>query len=555
VDSFKKFLSKFNQKNNAEVPNQSYGTSENELAACEETIYAYVHRRSKISPHELIDALQKIAKTGVSALVYAVTQLAAHPDGRVRRQAWKTIEALLIDIPCSALPAIGYEMRRQGVDIEAHFQGAEMDTPAKALGMLTFNKNGYIRENALKELIHRFDGQELPFIIIAANDWVGNIHVLATEALEKRANKQYAPYLAENTALFKWLWGTGRHEFGSLRTNIEALVAETLTRSDLPGIFSTTSERAIWFYAYKLAVDAPKRPTSEYDQLIDYGISFPDSRIQNFAAEQVLKGKLPEKIQDYLPRFLKHSSPQVRRETLRWIVENKWDSYENTLLSCLFDRSLAVRLLAQHYMEKSKIIPLYLENLNSQVYPIDSTLLGLIEMHAEVPKEAVEPFLSHQNRKARAAAYSILLRDPLSNHEQTALRALSDKSGYCNRVAVKYLRGERGLLSSEQLWNLYSPDGPATKTRAILSAISNLGTWKSLEYLLLAKASARADLQDYLDCFIENWKLNYKEKLSNEQFEQCMSAIEKCESLISTSKRKHFEFLLKTNLGKDEIQN
>lgn len=544
MESFKQFLSKFNPKNDINDPRPSYHTSEDEIAACEATIYAYVHRDSKVSAPQLIDALHGITKSGIAALVYAVTQVAAHPDGRVRRQAWKTIEALLVDVPCSALPAIGYEMRRQGVDLDRYFQGAEMDMPAKAIGMLTFNKNGFIRENALRELMHRFDGKELPFIIIAANDWVGNIHVLATEALEKRANKQYAPYLAENLALFRWLWETKRHEFGLLRTNIEALISETLSRSDLPGIFSTDPDRRSWFYAFKLALEAPNRSVSEFDQLIDYGISIRDIRIQTFATERALKQFSPEKLGAYIPRLLEHSLPQVRREALRWTVDNKWDNYENTLETCLFDRSISVRLLAQYCMEKSKIIPLYLENLRTQAFPIDATLRGLVEMKAEIPKEVLEPFLAHQSSKVRAAAYTILLNENSSNTEQLTLKAISEKSGYCTRVALKFLRHNRHTLNADQLWELYSPDAPIANTRAVLNALANLGSWRSLEYLFLAKKSARSEIQDNLDYFISKWEVVPKDKLSSEQFERCMSAIAKCKGLIAPDRIKHFEFVL-----------
>lgn len=544
MDSFKKFISKFNPKNDVNDPAPSYRTSVDEIAVYEATIYAYAHRDSKVSPHQLIDALNGITKSRITALVYAVTQLAAHPDGRVRRQAWKTIESLLVDVPCSALPAIGYEMRRQGVDLDRYFQGAEMDMPAKAIGMLTFNKNGFIRENALRELMHRFDGKELPFIIIAANDWVGNIHVLATEALEKRANKQYAPYLAENLALFRWLWDTKRHEFGLLKTNIEALIAENLTASELPGIFSTDPDRRSWFYAYKLAIEAPGRSATEFDQLVDFGISVRDIRLQTFATEKALKQFSPEKLSAHIPRLLQHSSPQVRREALRWTVEHKVDSYENTLKHCLFDKSLSVRLLAQYYMEKSKIIPLYIDNLHTQVFPIDATLRGLVEMKADIPKEVVEPFLSHRNSKVRAAAYTILLNDASSNLEQLALKAISEKSGYCTRVALKFLRHNRHTLNADQLWELYSPDAPIANSRAVLNALANLGSWRSLEYLFLAKTSARSELQDNVNYFIGKWGLVPKDKLSNEQFERCKIAIAKCVGLIAPDRIKHFEFVL-----------
>lgn len=559
MDSFRNFLKKFrtNERDDSnQTPDESAETTPTQAKTRNayplESAAGVLYRHKagqKHSTKALVEALKIIEDAGKPMHVTLVTAYCVHPDFAVRKQAWNAVEALMRHSPVHLLPSLSIKMRSAGLDIEKDFKGIERDMPVTVVGMLSFNGNGFIREAALKQLVHRFDGKELPFIIIAANDWVASIHVQAARALEKRANKGYAPYLAENLALFQWLSRSGRHQFGRLLTDIEDLITPLLSMSDLPGLFANTSERKFWRYAFRLSIADQNKSPEEFDKLLELGLQLNDSVIQQLSATTALNLLSRERLNYFIPLLLQHDVPQVRREALRWIVENKWENFEEQTNIALFDKSLSVRLLAQYYTDKTKIIPLYEQNLNEKKFSLEGTLRGLLDIKAQVASEKIEPFLLHSNSKVRAIAYSLLLRETSANEQRLVVQALSDRSGYCTRVALNYLRTNRQLMSADQLWNLFSPNGPITNTRAVLNAIANLGTWRSLEYLLLARLSVQPELEENLDYFINKWSLHYSEKkLSSEQHERLMKALSDGKASIPSEKRQQFEFMIRASL-------
>ena len=559
MDSFKNFLSKLTGRNNSDSTSSDEAKQLRQATSNEKTLYflesaegildLHLKGTKKYSSKDLIDAIKSLAEAGTMMHVPTLTGFCVNPDFNVRKQAWTAVDSLLRDTPIHMYPLISSYMREQGVLVESTFKGIERDMPVAVVGMLSFNRNGFVREVAMKDLVQRFDGKELPFIIIAANDWVANIHVLAAEALNKRTAKHYAPFLTENLALFQWLSRSGRHQFGRLLTDIEDLIAPLLTVSDLPGLFANTSERKFWRYAFKLSISDQSKSPEEFDKLLKLGLQLNDSVIQQLSATTALNVLSRERLNGLIPLLLRHEVPQVRREALRWIVENKWENFEEQTKIALFDKSLSVRLLAQYYTDKTKIIPLYEQNLEEKKFSLEGTLRGLLDMKVQIASEKIEPFLHHSNSKVRAIAYSLLLRETAANEQQLVVQALSDRSGYCTRVALNYLRANRQIMSADQLWNLFSPNAPTTNARAVLNAIANLGTWRSLEYLLLARLSVQPELEENLDYFINKWSLHYSEKkLSSEQHERCMKALSDCNALVPSEQRKQLEFMLRGSL-------
>ncbi len=564
MDSFRNFLNRFKQQDKQNAQTAGTGNdSENpgnisesddsadSLSTCAAVIYQHVRGTRKASSSALIGALKSLEQIGTPALIHLAYPLCVDKEQGVRKQAWQTIEALLRDTPIHRLPSFSFLLRKECGSVMENFNGVERSMPLKVVGLLSFNRSGFVREAAVRELVARFDGKELPYIILAANDWVANIHVLATEALEKRANKQYAPYLVENLSLLRRLWLSGRHLFGKLQEDVENLVSAEIGISDLPGLFSIDPERQLWIYAYRLAIEAPDKSVEEIDELIKFGLHFKDMRIQQIAASKALKRFSPEKLQQFVPVLLQHHLPQIRREGLRWVVDNKWDDYKKTLVKSLFDRSMSVRLLAQFHTEHSKCLSMYEENLREQKFPLEATLRGLYEIKASIARDYIESFICHDSGKVRAAAFSLLLQSKPSDVQKIIMRELSDPSAYCAKEAFNFLRGNRELLSAADLWELLNSVDSIRGKKTSISAMARLGKWQSLEYLFLAKSCISPDLQVYLDQYLSDWSRSYNYsfiKLTKEEYERCMDAIAKCDCLVSSETRRTFELILKDNL-------
>lgn len=521
-----------------------------QIADCDRIICQHLHSKQKVSAEALREALTTIENLGDANYIYTVTQLCCYFDLSVRKQAWRTIEKLLELVPVEALTTISYEMRKLRINVIEAQNSIDSTFPTKVLGLLSFNHSGYVREAAIQELVKRFDGSELSFIILRAHDWIPTIHVLATRNLEKRTTPQYANYLVKNLSLLRRLWHSGRHTFGRLQSDIENLVLEALDLESLSKILNC-SDRNLSHYIYNLCLASSGMPVSDKNNLVKIGLSTNDFRIQQIAADTALKEFSNEKLGTFIPELLKHHLPTVRTETLRWVVEKKWEGFQETLKAGLFDKSTSVRTLAQFCLRNTDRVSLYEENLREQRYSIESTLRGLIELKAKVPKETVESYLNNQSGKVRAASLALLLQDAPVDAPQLVMRALTDQSSSCAKEAFKYLRRNREVLSAEMLWDVLNSDTTTLAKRIAVSLIARLPKWQSLEYLVRAKSLAKTKLQTeeqlhaHVDFCYSVWLRKYNSSfisLTQEQYDRCSKAIrenrealgpELCETLES----------------------
>src|SRR3954468_777820 len=65
--------------------------------------------------------------------------------------------------------------------------------PTAALGLLSMNANGRVRELAVRELAGKEVSDVLPFLILRANDWVTQVSSIAHRAIERRCSPENAP--------------------------------------------------------------------------------------------------------------------------------------------------------------------------------------------------------------------------------------------------------------------------------------------------------------------------------------------------------------------------
>lgn len=89
-----------------------------------------------------------------------------------------------------------YWISKDPTDVVARSRGL-----TGALGVLSFNRNGYVREAAIRALSDVHSGHELPFLLIRLNDWVHPIRDAARRAILSRVEPKYAAQFVFNLSL------------------------------------------------------------------------------------------------------------------------------------------------------------------------------------------------------------------------------------------------------------------------------------------------------------------------------------------------------------------
>jgi len=517
------------------------------VGACESVIYQYLHSNRKASRDQLFEALCKIEEFGTATSVFAVIQLSVDKDIVIRKQSWKTIETLLQGVPIEALSMIDEEMRSQGVKIETHFTNIDPSMPTKMLGLLSFNRSGYVRELAVKELSERFDGEEFSFLILRANDWVDLIQAIALRAVFKRTSPKYVLYLIRNLPLFHRLFESKRYDLSKLKERVEQALSDKTHTAEV-GAFLNSRSRQLRRFVFKVCLANANVDPAGMDSIIQAGLSNTDVGVQLDAAKYAFKFLPTDKIDSLVSDLLAHHSPQIRRESLRWIVEQKRKEYEEHLTRGLFDVNSGVRDLVRYYLRDQNTALIYERNLLERTYPIEPTLRGIVETNGAASKDVISEFLEDKSGRVRGAGYAVLFRDNTENVSALVLRSLADNSGVCAREGLKYLGKGQHAVSAEELWKLLQTSPSLRVKKSMLIGISKLNKWESIRYLLLARSMAEPELQSRLDVFLNHWldtQNNRYIKPTKLQIESCTEALKQNGALLSPTQRNSLEFAFK----------
>lgn len=480
----------------------------------QEVIWNYLQNKrhfaeASLSKAKLSEALEQAVAHDDITCIYLVTGLCLHQTPEIREKAWAVIDFLLRDVSAKDLVKIDIVTRSYRIVIEPIQLLDELTLPTNVLGLFSFNPNGFIREKALRGLANRFDGKELPFILLRANDWVEDIHNQAIAAIKERLEGNYSKHFSDNLYLIKHLSTLGRYNHEGIQELIANVLCSPQYESEL--LRYLKSERASerhFAFALLLKVDS----TTSAKSAINAGLASEDVLIRQKALEFALKTNQINLIERPIVSLLTDSAATVRLEALHWLAEKQ--DCRAVLEAAFFDSSFAVRLFARYRLKEVNAKDIYIQNLRAKKHSLLFTLRSLLEIDALVPIELVEPLTASSSGKVRALAYELLLaQEQIANKAEIISRALLDKSNYCIKSAYKFLRANPDSVEIKTLWELFNQDLPLPAKRTLLSAMTYSSPWISLPYLLAAKVSIQskfesgkeAPLDASIDFALEHW--------------------------------------------------
>lgn len=472
---------------------------------------------ANLSKAKLSEALEQAVAHDDITSIYLVTGLCLHPTAEIREKAWAVIDYLLRDVTPQDLIKIDIVTRNYRIVIEPIKLLDELTIPTNVLGLFSFNPNGFIREKAVRQLAKRFDGKELPFILLRANDWVESVHNQAIAALQERLEGDYSRHFTNNLYLIKHLSTLGRYNHEGIQELIANVLCSPQYESELLNYLNSerASER---LFAFTL-LQRIESPTS-VKTAINAGLASKDASIRQRALKFAIETNKVNLIERPMVSLISDSAATVRLEALHWLAAK--DDCRDILEAAFFDSSFAVRLFARYRLKEVDAKDIYRLNLQTKNYSLLFTLRGLIEIKAELPIELIEPLTRSSSGKVRALAYELLLtQDKIADKEAIVLRALLDQSNHCIKSAHNYLKANADSVAIESLWELFNQELPQAAKRMLISAMADSPPWISLPYLLAAKVKIQAKfescieapleaplettLETTVDCALEHW--------------------------------------------------
>ncbi|MCA9044058.1 MAG: hypothetical protein KDA69_07045 [Planctomycetaceae bacterium] len=473
-----------------------------------ELLSAGMLQRNTASILELLERLETRNEAGT---VSAVVPFLLSEDKVVRDAARRVTGNLLAPVPPFELRNLNSFWISQGWqsirkrDIN-RLAGTESDSGhIEVLGILTFHHNGYVRHEALSQLIKCTGGRELPYLLIRQNDWVSPIAHDAQLAVLERINDSYVDRLFQSLRLILHLAVVQRRDHHEMvRRVIDLFLDES--RNDLLGSLIESPDATI---RRKVAEYGLEKSGSHQSRIITQGVRSDDHVVRlrcciNLNAVDDLTQR-----RELLDLLLKDRIMSIRREAFRILAEIEPDNATNTWKTALFDSSPSIRELGRYWLNKlgtelAVVAKTYRNRLQTSPESL-AVIQGLAEVGEEADVPYFQQLLKHPFPTRRTAGIRGISGVRKQASISDVLHLLSDESTMVHREAGRAIRPYLHVIDKALLaeYAVTSSTFPARKH--VCEVIAEFGKWKSIPMLLQIAETGEPETALVALDLIERW--------------------------------------------------
>jgi hypothetical protein len=293
-------------------------------------------------------------------------------------------------------------------------------------------------EHAVNLLAGRWDGGELPYLLVRVNDWVPPVREAAEAALRARLVAAYAMHFVRCLILVDELRRERRAPHRALVGDIDALLC---TDAASPAIDEALRRgtRALRRACVNIAA------RSRNPALLYRAVSDGDPIVATTAARAITATWSTEALRKVLPQ-LRLGPPRVRCLALETTCARFAGEAEPYLRRALLDETCSVREVARFLWPKTCAEPLDFAVFYREVVAVAkgrafaSALCGLAETGEDADAHLFEPHLHDPRSAVRAAAVMGLGRCGKAQYGDALLAAMSDPSSRVRAVARVWVR-------------------------------------------------------------------------------------------------------------------
>jgi HEAT repeat protein len=463
-----------------------------------------------LSEQEVIATLERIAETHEPFAVPGLVNMLRSPSAPVVEAAANAISRILSHCTPTQLAQIDQRVREFSEwrwptihpdDINRLAQGHPL-----ALGVLSFNASGYVREATTRALGASHGGEELPFLLIRVNDWVRPVREIARKAVLQRVRSDYAPHLVRCLPLVYRLEAARRHD---QREVVEAVLGLLRQRACREALLSglASSDRQTSRLAFRLLVESPQEDRLE---VLGRALESSDTVLRLLAAQELRRSLTGEALRQTLDRLRADAFMPVRREALYGFVENLPELAPAHLREALLDPHAGMREAARYYLRQlgqTDFTSFYRERLREAgSTPLPATVEGLGESGEAGDAVLIADFLRHSDPRVRKAAVRAIGRLNAEAYCDSLVAALRDGSAAVAKAARDVLVTHMSCASAHQLAALFEGDSSPLTQRLVLTLLTQRSWWESASVLLTATISPDERIRSVALAGLHRWQ-------------------------------------------------
>ena len=449
-------------------------------------------RKQKNLDEKLV-ALDQFSKIGYPSLINNLIPLIRSKNEEIRKATMRTVEILFgkLEGKNNYYDSLKHSSINKN-DISYFKSKFDVDKFSLMMKIASLNRNGRIREKALKELGELKVEGVLPFVIFRLADWVPTVRRIAKEVLRKFIISEFHLELLNNLLLLDWLRKVERTNLQDIYNEIiDFLIVEK--REDTFNVFYSIQDKERRMLAKELCNVI--QSSKEVNKLLeDKHFLIRALALDHF---EILTEKQKEKL-------LNDKSARVRQGALNRIKTE--DNFEELLENYLADRSGSIRQFSRYYLKGKGINfkAFYVNNLIREKQLIGS-LLGLLEIEAKDCEDLIEPYLKNDNIRIVKTAFYVL-SNMKTNVAYVFAKAnlFTDKVGLRNQIIV-YFGKNRSQKILEIARDHYQQAGEEMKL-SILKLFSQDGGYSVLADLLIGTIDDSRLIRNQSNIYVQKWK-------------------------------------------------
>lgn len=362
------------------------------------------------------------------------------------------------------------------------------------LKIASLNKDGYVREEAVKRLGNSQDKTALTFIIFRLADWVVPVRKIAKKALDMFLEPKFIPTIIDNLSLFQWLQQVQRADLSQIYKTVITFLVDDHYHKSIQYFSISYRDKERLILAKELSKKAPD------DHLIRLYLSDRHFLIRLLALKYF----------DYLTvnqknQLLQDVSPQVRRETLYYFKNDK--DFKILLINYLADKSSNIRYISRFNLKEENIDfrMFYINNLH-QNQQIIGSLLGLLDIEAKDCETDIQPYLEHQKINVVKTAFRVLSNLNPDLSYQFAKQHLFTNQHGLRKLIVNFLGKNHTTEIKEIIRTKYQTTDDIPLKLSILQLFSHIGNYSILPDLFIGTIDDNEYIRNDAKLFIHRWK-------------------------------------------------
>ena len=505
--------------------------------------------------------LSKIAEANEPAAIVYLVPFILSSNRNVAHTAAKAIHKLLLATPLTDLPWLDENLRphsaypgdhleewRKLSPLQLHSLQSFGDTSTSLFALVTFHRNGYVRQAAIEKLSLVTTGAELPFLILRLNDWVTNVRDAAYQAVRSRLRAEYCQRFVENFPLLARLEHAERADHKQILDEISQLLLSNDCRAVLLQSFQS-GDHLIRRRSFKLALNLE---SPDLDHVVNLALAQNDTVIRLWAAQRVSSAFAGATLERFLDAIRRDRSMQVRREALRTAVRLSLPGFVEELRAGLLDSHASMREESRYYLQKIQpldIAAYYREHLSTaEAHILPAAISGLGETGRGEDAGLIVSYTSHaMGHVRRAAIKALAMLDPES-YLEIFVKALEDPVSRVSRQALKALSSKTSRLSAARIWELFQSATHDHVKRHTFSLLAKFSKWESISYIVRAVCDADEKIVAIAHVEIQRWFIRFNRSFSTatpEQLGKLRESLEECGHLIDEATREQLRFLVK----------